>query len=173
MIAEPIEAGYFNWLCAQVMDEEHLEYIPLLEVLFNTEFIWVIQADQHRAADGFELRQTYLKELGGEYSNLPSNGPTSVLEVLISFSQRAEFQTDHPASSWFWIFVSNLSLDQFKRLVETDRKVVDEILYNFIWRIYEPDGTGGLFPMHKTKKDQRDIELWYQFCEYLEDQGLF
>lgn len=173
MKTESIETTYFDWLCAKVIDNEHRDYASLLEVLFTTEFVWVVSADQHRVADGFELRQEFVRDLEFNPDPYLDSRPCSILEVLISFANRAEFQTDYPAREWFWIFVNNLSLDQFTRLVEIDRRVVDEILYNFIWRIYEPNGRGGLFPMHRTKKDQREIEIWYQFCEYLEDHGLF
>jgi hypothetical protein len=36
-------------------------------------------------------------------------------------------------------------------------------------RTYGPDGSGGLFPLHKPHiLDQRRVELWYQMQYYLE-----
>lgn len=168
-----VETTYFDWLCAKVMDEDHQDYYSLLQVLYETEFVWVVPADEHRAEDGEGLRQDFQREKGIRQDTSLESLPSSVLEVLISFSLRAEFQTDFPAKDWFWIFVDNLSLSQFTHLTSLNRQRVDEILHNFIWRVYEPNGRGGLFPMHRTQNDQRNIEIWYQFCEYLEDHGLF
>jgi len=92
---------------------------------------------------------------------------------LISFAKRASFQTDIPLKSWFWEFMNNLKLDEFRQVSGSDIYAVEDIVSSFIWRQYEPNGYGGMFPMCSTQNDQRKIELWYQFSEYVEDRGLF
>lgn len=171
-MSEPIEMLYFDWLCAKVLERNGERYQSLMKILFRTEFIWVVSADRHRVSDGLELREDFRldKELGNhaEFENMPC----SVLEVLISFADRASFQTGKSARKWFWIFITNLALDPFEEVHDNDVPLIEEILYTFIWRIYPPNGEGGLFPMHQTRNDQREIEIWYQFCEYVEDRGL-
>lgn len=165
---EPIESEYFQWLCAKVLDSNTREYELLLAILFDTEFTWMndVPADKHRVSDGLELRYDYLRERSIKHTALDSI-PISILEVLLAFADRAAFQTDMPASDWFWTFLGNLGLKHFKHISDTDKVLIEEILYTFTWRIYEPNGYGGLFPMDHTENDQRGIEIWYQFCEYI------
>lgn len=165
---EPVENEYFNWLCEKVLDNQ--EYVGLMEILFGTEFIPVIYEDSHRHADGLELRHNYLRDRSIARAAL--NAPVSILEVFIAFADRASFQTDIPAKDWFWRFLSNLGLDTFRHISESDVPVIEEILNTFTWRIYEPNGYGGMFPMADTPNDQREVEIWYQFCEYALHEGL-
>ena len=44
---------------------------------------------------------------------------------------------------------------------------VDMVLDRFMDREYSSDGNGSLFYVPGTKKDFRNIEIWYQMCEYL------
>jgi hypothetical protein len=46
---------------------------------------------------------------------------------------------------------------------------VNDILYALIWRTYDPDGSGGFFPLLHSKKDQRQIEIWYQMHAYVRE----
>lgn len=165
---EPLETKYFNWLCVKVLKNGD-DYRSLMEILFDTEFIWIVPADSHRAEDVLELRHEFLRA-NPRYSRIDRF--YSVLEVFIMFAKRAAFQTDDTTRYWFWKFIENLGLDPYKEVFEQDVPVINDILYTFIWRIYEPDGEGGIFPMHQTQRDQRKIELWYQFFEYIEDHRL-
>lgn len=169
---EPIESEYFNWLCAKVRKSPPPMYDDLFSILYQTEFVWVIPNDRNRAEDGKELRIDFLREL--QWENDPGwfNEPCSVLEMLIAFAKRAYFQTDRQTKDWFWEFIANLMLDDFRHVSQDQLSVIEEILHTFVWRTYEPSGHGGIFPMRWPKHDQRRIEIWYQFNEYLEDQGL-
>lgn len=162
---EPIEIRYFNWLCAKVLERDKDDYRDLLGILYDTEFIWKVSADRHRISDAMELRERFSRKNR-------INRPCSVLEVFIAFADRAAFQTENSSKYWFWKFVSNLGLDPYRQVFEDDIPVINEILYTFIWRIYEPNGEGGMFPLHQTQNDQREIEIWYQFCEWVQEQGL-
>jgi len=172
-MVEPIENEYFNWLCAKVLDSSTNNHYTLLGILHRTEFVWVVPADKHRAQDGIELRTYFLNETGVESDPLWKGGPCSVLEFLIAFANRASFQTDIPVKEWFWEFMNNLKLDEFRQVSDDDVYVIEDILYTFIWRQYEPNGYGGLFPLNETRNDQRKIEVWYQFSEYVHERGLF
>lgn len=172
---EPIEGQYFNWLCAKVLDPKSSDYLDLMRILYCTEYVWVVVLhDQNRAEDGKELRLDFCRAEG--YEDRESDWYTSecsVLEMLIAFAMRAATQTEIVTRDWFWIFMRNLRLEEFRRVdPEVDKPVIEEILVTFIWRTYDSRGNGGLFPMRHTENNQREIEVWYQFCEYLEDQGL-
>jgi hypothetical protein len=169
---EPIENEYFNWLCAKVLERNGRIYHSLLKILYQTEFVWVVPADRHRVDDALELRADFQREANAELENLFEILPVSVFEVLISFADRASFQTDAPVREWFWKFMENLNLDQFRQVTGSDEAMINEILDSFIWRTYDPHGYGGLFPITRTDRDQRKLEIWFQFCEYVEDRGL-
>lgn len=169
-MTEPIEESYFNWLCAKVIPHNSRMYRDLLRILHTTEFVWVIPMDDNRVEDGLELRTDFLRETRLDNNREWMSLGCSVFEMLLAFSRRAEFQTGIAASDWFWELINNLGLSEFRQL-PSDPTVIDEILHNFIWRTYSDDGHGGLFPLRWPKRDQREVEIWYQFYEYLEDQG--
>lgn len=169
---EPIEELYFDWLCAKVKDRSTGNYTSLLLLLHTTEFIVVIPADKHRAEDGMELRFDFLREMGMVSDSSWESQPCSVLEMLIAFAKRASFQTDIKIKPWFMEFLTNLRLNEFRRVTANDRIMIQDILYTFMWREYNQNGDGGLFPMSRSDNDQRQIEIWYQFCEYVIDRGL-
>lgn len=175
MVEESVEAVYFNWLCAKVQSPDvRSNYRQLLELLYRTEFVWVNLYDENRAMDGVELRLDFLRETRFEKDHTWYESPCSVLESLIAFAQRAEFQTEMPVAEWFWKFMENLRLDEYRRMSEDDVPVVHGILDVFMARTYSPTGDGGLFPLRKSDKDQREVEIWYQFCEYvLNELNLF
>lgn len=169
---EPIEELYFNWLCAKVLSVDVPIYLDLMRILHSTEFVWKIHADSNRYEDGLELRDDFLRVSRLEKEPVWYHEPCSVFEMLIAFSQRAHFQTDKPVKEWFWIFLQNLQLDEYRQVSDEDRPIINDILYDFVWRTYEPNGHGGMFPMRWPKEDQREVEIWHQFFEYLDEQGL-
>jgi len=171
-MSEPIDERYFNWLCAKVLSVDVPIYWDLMRIMYKTEFVWVIEGDKNRAEDGVELRQDFLRQAFIKNDPHWFNSPCSVLEVLIAFANRAWFQTDIPSKEWFWTFMVNLGLDEFRQVSASDERVIDDILYAFIWRTYDDNGHGGMFPMRWPQRDQREVEIWYQFCEYLDHQGI-
>lgn len=168
---EPIEGLYFNWLCAKVLSVEIPIYYELMRILYGTEFVWLVPGDQNRADDGLELREDFLRETTLYSDPEWFNSECSILEVLIAFAKRARFQTGTPTKEWFWEFLTNLGLDEFRQVSKTDRLVIDDILHDFVWRTYNSNGHGGIFPLRWPKHDQREVEIWYQFTDYLIDQG--
>lgn len=169
---EPIEELYFNWLCAKVTSPHINNYYDLLRILHRTEFVWFISGDRNRKEDGLELRDYFLNESGYEKDLLWYNELCSVLEVLIAFAQRAAFQTDILAKNWFWIFMENLKLNEYRQVSDSDLFEIDEILHTFIWRVYDVNGYGGLFPLDTAQEDQRQVEIWYQFCAWVDEKQL-
>lgn len=170
-MGEPIEDLYFKWLCAKVLDPNSRIYLDLLKVLHCTEFVWVVHGDYSRAQDGLELREDFLRE-----TRTPNNSEweclgCSIFEMLIALSKRASFQTGDPVKEWFWELITNLGLEELRQVSHHDYIFIDEVLHNLVWRQYDVSGQGGLFPMRWPKQDQTKLELYYQFNEYLDDQG--
>jgi hypothetical protein len=176
MTTEPLENMYFNWLCAKVIynmsPTPSLTYWNLLRTLHNTEFVWIMAGDDNRAADGLELRREFIFEAetpdDPDWRRYPG---CSVLEMLIAFSRRTQHMTAQSARDWFWEFIANLGLQEVNDGHEATPEDIAEILDEFVWRTYDADGHGGLFPLNDPQRDQTELEIWYQFCDYLFDQG--
>ena len=170
-MSEPVENLYFNWLCAKVQRVEvptpSLTYWNLLRDLHNTEFVWLLSGDDNRAQDGLDLRLEYTRQSQILYE---SDLGCSILEMLIALSKRAAWNTSINYIDWFWIFIENLGLSKFNDAYSPSHLEIEEILYRFIWRTYDYYGRGGLFPLVNPKHDQRKVEIWYQFAEYLIEQ---
>jgi hypothetical protein len=165
---EPIEEVYFKWLCAKVEKlngppTPSLTHWKLFRILHTTEFVWFIPNDDNRIMDGLELRIYFLSESRCQDDKDWMAAGCSVLEMLIAFANRAEFMTDEPALEWFWRFIENLNLTRFT-------ENISNVLERFVWRTYQPSGVGGLFPIRSPRRDQRLVEIWYQFCDYLSDE---
>lgn len=174
-MSEPLENLYFNWLCAKIIRLENptpsLKYDELLRTLHSTEFVWIVPGDNNRAEDGVELRREFLIEAGYSVNESWQHYPCSVLEMLIAFSRRANFATDIPSRTWFWEFIENLGLIEFNDASGAGPEEVWEMINPFLWRTYSTGGKdGGLFPLEQPTRDQRTLEIWYQFCDYLVDQ---
>jgi len=175
-MSEPLENLYFNWLSAKVLHNyptaPSTNFDTLFKTLHNLEFVWFLPGDDNRAEDGKELRREFLLmlDLPDQYE-WRTQLPASVFEVLIAFARRAEKNSSDSAIDWFWEFLDNLSLAN----VTDDSGVMPgeivECLELFMFRTYTPDGDGGLFPIARPERDQREIEIWQQFCDYLVDQN--
>jgi hypothetical protein len=168
---EPLENLYFNWLCAKVIRLENptpsLTYWKLLRELHNTEFVWLLTGDDNRAEDGLELRYEFVLEADIPDDPIWRSIGCSVLEMLIAFSRRTEFMTSEPAAFWFWEFISNLGLKRMNDVNASSDRIAST-LYKFVWRQYNFNGRGGgLFPLRRPQHDQREVEIWYQFSEWI------
>lgn len=173
---EPIEEVYFNWLYSKVassaMSTPSLTYWTLMRDLHCTEFVWSVLGDDNRQADGLDLRKEFLREAYLEQNPNWMSIPCSVLEMMIAFSRRASFDTELSPREWFWIFLDNLGLAELNDASLGISRIVSVVMDTFVWRTYSHDGHGGMFPLKDAEHDQRKVELYYQFCEYLVDQEM-
>ncbi len=172
----PLENAYFKWLCAKVIKTQRpstpsLTYWKLLRILHNTEFVWVVRGDDNRAEDGIELRGEFIFESKIETPPDWREIGCSLLEMLIAFSRRAQFTTGISAQDWFWEFLENLHLAELNDGYGFNEEDVEDILDGFVWRTYNMDGEGGMLPLLNPNKDQRAVEIWYQFSDYLIDRN--
>jgi hypothetical protein len=168
---EPIEDVYFNWLYSKVASVDiptpSSTHWKLLKELHSFEFVWLIPGDDNRAEDGLDLRREFITQSRLEEDPYWVNVGCSVLEMLIALARRIEFITDLDAEEWFWIFMTNLGLDELSDASKGIARKVANVLDVFVWRTYQRDGTGGLFPLRNAEHDQRKVELWYEMCAYL------
>ena len=168
----PLDELYFVWLCNLGGVKQHRSprqsHWRLMKQLFTTEFIWFIANDESRSEDGKELRRTFLAET---HETAPSphwlTQPCSVLELLLGLATRLEFHTDTAASVWFWHLLDTVGLHEFNDSVDDFGNDVNDIIERIMWRLYEENGDGGLFPLQHPPEDQRRVELWYQLNAYL------
>lgn len=163
---------YFEWLYSQIcsvrLKNPTRTYWNLFKILFTKEFVWIIPNDDNRVEDGKDLRLEFLdaKEINCEDDEWLNMG-CSMLELLIGLSRRLAFETNAEPAEWFWDLLENLDLRQYNDRAHIPASKVDDILNTVIWRTYRRDGTGGLFPLQRAERDQRDIELWYQLSAYI------
>ena len=172
MTRNNISNGYFEWLSKLVCGKRYskqVSYRKLLMYLHNTEFRYSIPMDANRAEDGMDLRYKYM----GDDCDLYLRGPCSVLEMMIALSVKCEEEyMDDPhigdrTGEWFWHMIVSLGLGSMfdERF---DEYFVESTIERFLDRDYEPDGHGGLFTIRDCEDDLRDVEIWYQFCWYLD-----
>lgn len=173
-----LEERYFIWLCAKITrpEQESQPYWALFRALHSYEFVWVVQGDANRAADAHDLRIEFRYAMGlteDEFTSYHIDTGVSVLEVLIALARRAEFQTGESIIFWMHRFLENLDLwDCTYDPSGCNDDYVDSVLYSFVWRTYDYNGNGGLFPLVRAPGDQRKVELWYQFFEYIEAENI-
>lgn len=168
---------YFNYLVELVGGSSYgrKTYLTLLKRLFEHEYIWVVPNDDNRTEDGRDLRHEFAEQLNDfELNSTWFESECSMLELIIGLSRRLAFEAEGEPRDWFWVLLKNLSLtrysDNWRRFPE---RKVEDILNQVIWRTYEPDGSGGLFPLSNPNEDQRKVELWYQLCAYVLEMGKF
>lgn len=174
-----LDALYFGWLydqvCSDKGDDPSETYGELFHILYTKEYVWLIPNDDNRAEDGKDLRYIFLFEEGLDDSRRDThwmNLNCSMLEFFIALAKRMEFETDVDATDWFWHFLDNLDLNHLNDGANIDHDEVEMILDRVIWRTYEYNGGGGLFPLRYPERDQREVEIWYQLSDYILEGGL-
>jgi hypothetical protein len=173
---KPLDELYFTWLYGQVgspkITNPSRTYWGILRLLYKKEFVWVVPNDDNRAEDGRDLRSEFL-----DSENIENVDPVwmrlgcSMLEMMIGLSRRLSFEAGGEPRTWFWKLMENIRLDHCNDAQKIDELAVDDQLDRVIWRTYRRNGRGGLFPLNKTRDDQRNVEIWYQLSAYLLENG--
>lgn len=181
---EHVEERYFAWLCQHLGigwdNEPPTTLVVVAQKLHEIPFAWMpyLPMDANRAEDGLELRRTFGREEGLNFSESSFwDVGASVLEVFAALADRASLQNNWPVEEWFLRFLENLGI--INRLSIAGTRTFDLYLQNTIqtWmlRQYEPNGVGGLFPLQNPYYDQRTVEIWSQMGAYIieemEDTG--
>lgn len=165
-----LEEAYFRWLVEQVREEgahpEHT-YWDVLRIMHETEFLWQVPNDDNRIVDGREVKAEFLLPRGVEFEPGEPGGAASCLEVMIGISRRLAWVAGESAEGWAWQLLCNLGLHRMPDPLSRAKAArVEDILSVLIWRNYDPDGSGGFFPLAWPKGDQRQTEIWYQMQAY-------
>lgn len=173
MTSTTLTEDYLHWLEPQLRDEHgnpDRSYWDLLNIMFETEFVWQVPNDDNRLVDGMDLRAEFSHEFRVSRSKMLALGPCSFLEVLIGLSRRLAFAAGGSAPGWAWQLLNNLELHRMADpLSPAKQNKVRDILETVIWRNYSPDGTGGFFPLAWPDEDQTKVEIWYQMSAYTDE----
>lgn len=169
-------SDYFDWLCEQVyIDGRYTDesYWKLAKILFNTPFEFSLAMDGNRELDALDLRDHY------QGDDIFSEEAT-VLEVLIALAKRIENLLDEldgedRSIMYFWEMINNLRLDRYSdnlfRMYPDKHDIyfyqIKTQLHRWLNRDINYDGSGGLFPLRDPKRDQRDVDIWYQASAYM------
>lgn len=167
-------ADYKRWIISKMRASR---YTMLFDILYNTEFTWVLSWDEHRASDGKDLRIRYEDECGISCRDDWLDWPCSFLEMLVALAYSIEdkimFNPDlgDRTYQWFWVILGNLGLDictddWLKRQGRRGIDYIDSVISVVLNRSYDTDGHGGMFPLRNPEEDQRSVELWYQANAY-------
>jgi hypothetical protein len=182
--ARTIQDQYYSWLRDWVETTgKRNKYNILLKSLHDKKFKWFVPNDDNRAFEGINLRQQFCEEeLNLCFSDLYDSNviigdnEATMLEVILALAFRcdsimADNADNVSINDWFWRLLNNAELDiyddEYCGYSCDSRYEIDKILEKIINRTYKRNGEGALFPLKKSKKDQRKIELWYQMCQFL------
>jgi hypothetical protein len=167
---------YFQWLCKRVGIPEKKHYVLMAQELHELIFRPgdAIETDKNRANDGLQLRVEFMNRYGMIGSSV-NRGPCTMLEFLIGLAQRMSYvmgtdENDLHTAHYFWAMIGNLRLNKLEdgRYEELNGDFfVDEAADRVMFRNYEWDGSGGLFPLKQCRHDQRKTEIWYQMQSWL------
>ena len=171
-----VKNEYFEWLYDYVCKgrvNRNVSYVELFTYLYTTEFTFSIRNDVNRAKDGIDLRYRFAMMKNDDRIMLILDGPCSVLEMMVGLAIRCEETImdntgyGDRTGQWFWNMIKNLGIG-FMTDDIFDVDIVDDIIYRFLNRDYDPDGKGGLFYIEGCEEDLRDMEIWTQLCWYLD-----
>ena len=180
MRKDRMSQAYFDWMCHLVSDTKYLRgksYSKLLRLLHGSEFIYILDMDGNRAADGADLRLRFAYEHSRSISvqDLYSEAelPCSIFEMMVALAVRCEehIMDDESfgdrTSKWFWQMIISLglfSLDDSR----FNQRTAEDVLTIFLRREYEPTGRGGLFTVESPRYDMTTLEIWGQLMAYLD-----
>ena len=164
---------YGSWILHRVgfFDRRH---DLLMEELHNFKFVSYVNFDDNRVRDGIGLRSDFLNDRAVSYKDYVGDFRDhfcSVLEVLAALAIRIEEEyigdpkEFHPEHI-FWEMICNLGLDRYDDSWFKPRDIYD-ILDTWMRREFSRNGEGSIFPLKRTRRDQRKIQIWDQMNEYL------
>lgn len=166
---------YLDWLKNQVEYFDGPRHNQLLNKLHDLPFTPIIERDENRAYDGIHLRDEYFDEYGDDAYIIDTG--CSFLEFLVALARRmnyiyARVDEDRTADC-FWMLIDNLGIyysDEIDASFFKKReKYVEFAVKNVNDRSYQENGRGGLFPLRHPRTNQRNVEIWYQMNQYLNE----
>lgn len=184
--SDELKDQYFEYLYRFVggSDIPHRGYRFLLQVLQDEPFIWTVPNDNDRVQDGLLLRKLFFDDYDiYDFETADSHTHTcSVFELLVGLVLRMEEIIAEPLQpngelrpSLFMELLNNLELTEYtdRGFSTHDRVFVEHKLKFFLNRTYDRDGKGGIFPLIRSRMDQRNVELWYQMNQYIDENYMY
>lgn len=159
---------YRKWLLRRV-GFRRKGYESLMYQLLKMTFYWSdkFPRDEDRALDGLMLREEYFEDV----CPFGIAVECSVLEMLVGLAIRIDNEwtgdpVDPRPDIIFWEMIQNLGLDgqnnyRFNKDFIKDRVIV------WLKRQYQPDGEQSIFPVEKSTKDHRNLTIWEQMLDYI------
>jgi hypothetical protein len=174
-----IQLQYIEWLSSLVLPDRETfkQYKKLMTALYSTEFKWIMDLDEDRYSDGYDLRYRFTSE-----NNLSAyevdellcgHSYCSVLEMMVALTIRMEDDIvggdprfGNRACLWFQTMLTSLHIIHMVNnsfdLIEFKHRM--DIFLN---REYAYNGDGGLFTINNPREDMRKVYIWYQMNWYL------
>lgn len=148
---------YFKWLMQSAGIPK--TYETVCELLFTTDYIWLIDIDEDRAEDGITLRYRYGDEHGYNSMFDIMDSPCSCLEMILALAKRQGIIFNDEDDIWNWVGPMFDSLGLSPGIDYEDALFK---ISRWLNRKFYPDGRGGLFTIHNCDKDLRKVDYWTQ-----------
>ena len=161
---------YGIWLVNHVRFRKR-GFTQLMEKLHDTEFIYILDRDRNRADDGISLREEFYREKDVDLGVYDHRDDCSVLEMLVALAERITDEyignpDDLRPDLIFWDMITSLGLGHMDDRRYNNQEV-NYKLHRWMYRDFDYDGRGSIFPIENPRRDQREIEIWAQMNEYL------
>lgn len=173
---DPVVREYVRYLESLVKAEQQSSpYSLLLAMMWGETFEGYVPNDENREEDGIKLRREFETKTS---NTLPLLGQCRFLEFLIALAIRfnaAVYDYEYPnmTAEYFWTMVENVGLDEFDDYYsgpENPAAAIRAMIRDVVGRNYDYNGSdGGLFPLQHARNDQRNVEVWYQLMEYINE----
>lgn len=171
---------YFDWLCRKVKIEPgRMNYITMAKELHKALYRpGENNLDGNRAMDGLQLRVDFMNN-HGQLGTSTNRKACTMFEFLIALARRMAFlmgneENPHRTAHFFWIMIKNIGLDKLNDnrypFLHGDFRIQDAV-DRVLFRTYDPDGKGGLFPLKHPPCDMRTVEIWYQMQLWLTENS--
>lgn len=181
--------SYLEWLLRLINADNYKgkSYIKLCSLLNKVPFEPVIKLDTNRVSDAQSLlRETYIQSKSEWYRMDDDNVmelstcPVSFLELIISLAMRIDLDFMREINGvdntriYFWVLVRNLGILEFD-----DEHWGEDAIVSIVNRLnivqdrkYDFNGNGGLFPLENAEMDQRNVQIWNQLCQFVNQRFL-
>ena len=176
MIDSWLVEEYFRFLKQEtfLLPTHQKEYEPVLRVLHDIPFYWLIHSDDNRVGDALAYRQSeFLDNIDTRQMDRVVLGQwamssPSVLETMLGMAHRWCFYFGGPSVAYYFTeMFTNLGLapltnGHFPGYQDQVRHVVD------VWlsRNFNENGVGSPFPLNAPHVDQRNVDMWAQMNAY-------
>ena len=183
MPKEELRERYFEWLHRSVYrvskydQDDTYSFRMLSRELLEIPYHYDIPRDELRVGDGIRLRYKFGAQFGYDDQTIVcslDDKPCSVFEVMVALAKRCESDIMANPSygnrtiQWYNDMIVSLGLGGQYNL-NFDAAKVHEAAERMMNHEYEPNGKGGLFTVRHPIRDMRELELWSQMCDYLNE----